>query len=595
VSDAPAAEYARRLALRREGAARLAARERRLSNARLGVFALGVSLAIAVFATERLSAAWLLVPAAVFVALVVRHDRVIQARVRAERAASFYERGLARLERRPRSDGDGGERFLDRDHLYAADLDLFGRGSLFELLCSARTRAGEEKLADWLRAPASPAEVRARQEAVAELRSRLDLRESLALLGDDVRAGLAPDALAAWGTAPSVGVARGLRLALAAAAALTAGSLTATLAGLPLLPLFGAFVALEIGLAASRHRRVRAVVASVGRPGRDLSLLAQLLARIEAERFSSPRLVALRAALDTAGLPPSRRVARLRLLVELLDARRNQLFAPIAALTLWTTQLALAIERWRQRFGPAVVGWLAAVGELEALCALAGFAYEHPACPFPEIVEDGLLYEASGLVHPLLPPDRAVPNDVGFDGTLRLLLVSGSNMSGKSTLLRSVGVNAVLALAGAPVCASRLRLSPLVLGASIRVQDSLQEGASRFYAEITRLGRIVRRAGEQPPLLFLLDEILAGTNSHDRRIGAAAIVRGLLDRGAAGLVTTHDLALAKIAEELAPRAANVHFEDQLVDGEMRFDYRLHAGVVSHSNALALMRAVGLDV
>jgi len=198
-------------------------------------------------------------------------------------------------------------------------------------------------------------------------------------------------------------------------------------------------------------------------------------------------------------------------------------------------------------------------------------------------------------VHPLLAPERAVPNDVRLDASLRLLLVSGSNMSGKSTLLRSVGVNAVLALAGAPVCARRLRLSPLALGASIRVQDSLQEGASRFYAEITRLGRIVRRAEETPPLIFLLDEILAGTNSHDRRIGAAAIVRGLVERGAIGLVTTHDLALAEIADGLAPRAANVHFADQLVGGEMHFDYRLHAGVVSHSNALELMRAVGLEV
>ena len=188
-----------------------------------------------------------------------------------------------------------------------------------------------------------------------------------------------------------------------------------------------------------------------------------------------------------------------------------------------------------------------------------------------------------------------VRNDVRLTGELRVLVVSGSNMSGKSTLLRTVGVNAVLAQAGAPVRARRLRLSPLEIGASIRIQDSLQAGVSRFYAEITRLGLIMRRAGEAPPVLFLIDELLHGTNSHDRRIGAEAIVRGLVERGAIGLVTTHDLALAHVADALGARGANVHFEDPLEDGRMRFDYRMRPGVVQKSNALALMRSIGLDV
>jgi DNA mismatch repair ATPase MutS len=175
------------------------------------------------------------------------------------------------------------------------------------------------------------------------------------------------------------------------------------------------------------------------------------------------------------------------------------------------------------------------------------------------------------------------------------LVISGSNMSGKSTLLRTVGTNAVLALAGAPVRAARLALSPLALGATLRVQDSLQDGASRFYAEITRLAQIVGLAAGERPLLFLLDEILAGTNSHDRRIGAEAIVRGLVARGAIGLVTTHDLALAAIADALAPAGENVHFADHLEDGRIAFDYLMHSGVVTKSNALELMRAVGLEV
>ncbi|MGH9661878.1 MAG: MutS-related protein, partial [Bryobacteraceae bacterium] len=231
--------------------------------------------------------------------------------------------------------------------------------------------------------------------------------------------------------------------------------------------------------------------------------------------------------------------------------------------------------------------WLDAAGEIEALGSLAGYAYERPADPFPEIVEGGApVFEAEALGHPLLSGERCVRNDV----RLGFLLVSGSNMSGKSTLLRSVGVATVMAMAGAPVRAGRLRLSPVAVGASIRTVDSLQGGASRFYAEITRLRHIVDLASGPRPVLFLLDELLHGTNSHDRLIGAEGIVRGLLARGGIGLVTTHDLALTHIAE-----GANVHFQDSIENGRMVFDYKLRPGVVTKSNALELMRSVGLDV
>jgi len=281
--------------------------------------------------------------------------------------------------------------------------------------------------------------------------------------------------------------------------------------------------------------------------------------------------------------------------MELLASRDNPAMRVLGPLVLWTEQLAFALEAWRRKSGPALRRWLDAVGEMEALCALAAYAWEHPADPFPEFVSGGPSFEGDDLAHPLLEESRAVRNGVRLGGDLRALIVSGSNMSGKSTLLRTVGVNVALALAGAPVRASRLRLSPLALGASIRVLDSLKGGTSRFYAEIQRLHQIMELAGGGLPVLFLLDELLHGTNSHDRRIGAEAIVRGLVDRGAIGLLTTHDLALASIAERVASRAANVHFEDHLENGRMRFDYRLRAGVVEKSNALELMRSVGLEV
>ena len=342
-------------------------------------------------------------------------------------------------------------------------------------------------------------------------------------------------------------------------------------------------------------RQVDPILASVEQPGKDLDVFARLLAILEKEPVASQRLIELRAALATGGVPPSRQVAQLERLIDLLDARRNMLFAPLGWILLWPLQMALAIEEWRMRTGPALGGWIAAAGEFEALSALAGYAYEHPGDPFPTIVSDGATFESEGIAHPLLPEERAVRNDVRLGSEQQLWIVSGSNMSGKSTLLRTIGTNAVLALAGAPVRARRLELSPMALGASIRIIDSLQAGSSRFYAEITHLRQIVDLASGPLPLLYLLDEILHGTNSHDRRIGADAVIRALVDRGAIGLVTTHDLALANIADELAPRAANVHFEDHLEAGAMAFDYRLRPGVVTKSNALALMRAVGLEV
>jgi DNA mismatch repair ATPase MutS len=212
----------------------------------------------------------------------------------------------------------------------------------------------------------------------------------------------------------------------------------------------------------------------------------------------------------------------------------------------------------------------------------------------PELERIGV-FDGRGLGHPLLPAARAVRNDLTCSAPTQLLVVSGSNMSGKSTLLRTVGINTVLALAGAPVRAHALRLSPLAVGATLRIQDSLQEGRSRFYAEITRIREIADLAKGSMPLLFLLDELFHGTNSHDRLIGSSGVLRTLLDNGAIGLITTHDLALAGIARALAPRAVNVHFEDWFDGDELRFDYRLKAGPVTRSNAIALMRAVGLDV
>jgi len=588
-------EYGLRLTHWRQRAAAGANLERRISNWRLVVFLAALVIAWLCFGLDVIPTHTMLVPIAAFLTLVFAHARVTPARIRADRAVAFYERGVARLEDRWAGSGETGTDFVAADHPCAADLDLFGAGSLFQLLCTARTRAGQQTLAGWLQAGATPTEIRARQASIDELRARVDLREEIALLGADVGAAVHPKELAAWGSAPPVLLSPAKRII--AAVLMTAVVVAAVAWQLELvgpLPLL-ALLAIEAAFALPLRRQVQKIARDVELPGQDLALLSEMLARFEAERFTSPLLVRLRTELDTNGIPPSQRIQQLHRLINLLDARRNQLFAIIAPLLLWGTQLAMAIESWRSVSGPAIERWLAALGAFEALCSLSGYAYEHADDPFPEIVEKGPLFEGEDLGHPLLPVQRCVRNDLSLGPQRRVLVVSGSNMSGKSTLLRTVGTNAVLALAGAPVRATRLKLSPLVVGTSMRIQDSLQEGTSRFYAEIQRLRQLVDLTQGPAPLLFLLDEILHGTNSHDRRIGAEAIVRGLLARDAIGLVTTHDLTLTQIADNLAPRAMNVHFEDHLDDGRMTFDYRMRPGVVEKSNALALMRSVGLEV
>lgn len=598
-SAAVAAEYRARLDARRTAVEALDRRHLALSNARLGLFVVTVGLAVLAFRLPQVHAAWTVVPLAAFALVAWRHGQTLTARERAQRAVDVYEHGLARVEDRWAGTGETGERFRHEDHPYADDLDVFGHGGLFELLSGPRTRAGENVLAGWLLAPSPVDDVLARQAAVTELAPRLDLREDLATLGPDVRVGLDADALRAWATAPATLTSSWPRVVLPLFAIASSALVVLWMAtGVPspaLLPL----LLLQTLVALVFRRASVALAHEVEHHGRDLTLLATLLSRIEREPAESPRLRALAAALGASGHAPSAEIARLARLVDILTSRRNQIFAPLAALWLVGTQTAFAVDRWRMRVGPAVPGWLDAAGEFEAIVALSGYRYEHPDDPFPTFADGPARFEATDLAHPLLPVADAVPNDVRLGGAHpQLWLVSGSNMAGKSTLLRAAGLNAVLAQAGAPVRARALEMTPLAVGGTLRIQDSLQAGRSRFFAEITRLQQIValaRRPDGGPAMLFLIDELLSGTNSHDRRHGAAAILRGLVELGAIGLATTHDLALAVVADELAPRGCNVHLEDRFEEGTLHFDYKLRPGVVKSSNALALMRSVGLDV
>jgi hypothetical protein len=595
----PFEEYVQRRNARQSRVAHYERIHIRLGNLRLALVAGAVIMVWASLRAHSLSAWWLAAPVAALVGIAAYHSRILRARELAERAAAFYEKALARVEDRWAGSGETGERFDDPHHVYAGDLDLFGKGSLFQLLSTARTRMGEDTLARWLLSPAAVEQIRERQAAVDDLRAQLDLREDLAVLGEDVGVGVHPEALLKWAESPNQMKPLWLRwLALILAALAVSGAVVWALWGMatPLVLV----VVIEAVITYRLKKPLEEVLHGTEHAFRDLDLLSGVLARVEAHAFQAPRLQALQRELLSSGVAGSLAIARLRTLVDLINSRHNLAVRVIDAPLMYSVQVAFAAERWRQAHGAALRLWVNAIGEMEALLALATYSFEHPADRFPEFVEGAASFDAEELGHPLVPAATCVRNNVSIRGETRVLLVSGSNMSGKSTLLRAVGLNVVLAMAGATVRARRLQLTPLQVGASIRVNDSLQEGSSRFYAEITRLRQVVDLAGVDlasgdPALLFLLDELLQGTNSKDRRIGAEGIVRALVNRGAIGLVSTHDLALTDIGGAVAGHLRNVHFQDELANGRMTFDYKLRDGVVTKSNGLELMRSIGLDV
>jgi hypothetical protein len=506
----------------------------------------------------------------------------------------FYQRRLARVRYEWMAKGDGGLDLEIPDHLSNRDLDLFGDGSMFELLCDVDTPVGRETLALWLQFPASAQEVTSRQQAVSSLRDRTEFRERLALLREGGASEYSWNKLREWLVADQVALPRwapwvGLSLSLAmitVAACWGAGLLPATSA---------LWVMATIGfsegvLVLVLRNRIRSILGGLHLPSRKVDSLRRLCTLVRGEPFDCPRLVRLQQKLRGS----SEGITNLQRLVHVLDVRNNEWFQFPFLLFLGTTQVTMLIERWRQRHGCELVEWLTVLGEFEALMAIAAYAYENPDDPFPELTAGSPRFEATALRHPLIEMQRCVPNDVTLDAGTRFLLVTGSNMSGKSTLLRAVGLNATLAWIGAPVRAVRLRISRLQVCASIRIQDSLLDGSSHFYAEVERLKAMLDLTRSGQPILFLIDELFGGTNSADRRIAAEAVLRSLVQHCAIGLATSHDLTLSEIGEMHDLKGVNVHFADvPTTDGLLKFDYRLHLGKLDHGNALKIVKLVGL--
>jgi hypothetical protein len=570
----------------------------RVANGRAATFlAAAVLTGLAIF--ERLPPlAWAgaALCAGAYLVLALHHGRLLARERRAREEAAWHRRALARLEGTWVQLPSRGERFVDAHHLYTSDLDIFGAGSLFQWLDETSTGAGEERLAAWLQGPASAPDVLSRQEAARELAGLPDVRRDLAVSGRLAARGRpSPAAFLAWAEGPPR--LTGLRWLKPVAWALPASTLaTAVLAANGLLPRYLPWLGLALQLLVVVLTRRALGEAWVALDGAEAggATLGAAFARLERAHFQTTLLRRLSAGLSPPGARVSARMRHFARLLGLAEARRNQLHPVVQLLTLWDVHVFLRLEEWRKENGAAVRRWLDALAEVEALGCFGNLAHDRPDFHWPEVGDGPAHLQARALWHPLLPD--AVANDVTLPGPGFLLLVTGSNMSGKSTLLRALGVNTVLALAGAPVAARAFQAGPLRILTSMRVQDSLSAGVSFFHAEVLRLKAVLEAAvAATGRALVLLDEILLGTNSGERRVASREVLRLLLEASALGAVTTHDLALARLEAEHPGRILAVHFQDHVENGQMRFDYQLREGVVRTTNALRLMQQAGIPV
>jgi hypothetical protein len=532
-----------------------------------------------------------------FVIAVILHARTITAETRARIRRDVHARHLSRMGSEWTHFASTGSDLIPRNHAYAWDIDIVGQGSLFQRIDVTHTHHGERALAGWLASPADLATIRARQEAVWELAPAVELRREIdAAASTEKGERLDPRGLEALGRIdclferlPWLKVVT-VALPLCTLVTYIAGLIGYVSNGLWLIP-----VTVQVLLLFTLGKSIQRTLNIVSARAPLLAAFESMLLLLERTEWKSPWLHDLQKRVAFAEQPPSMHIRRLARWAGFAELRQNALFYIfVNALTLWDLHVLHGLERFVREAGTRMTEWFEALGELEAIAALATLAHLDEGASRPEVGSD-LPFEATAIAHPLLTPEVRVANDVRLRGPGTALVVTGSNMAGKSTLLRSVGQNIALALAGGPAIAEHIRVPSVRLRASMRADDSLESGASYFHAELTKLTRVIENAEVGAPVFFLLDELLRGTNARARHVGAKAVLLHLLERGAMGLCATHDIELAALGDSDPARIENVHFTDVVIEGEMRFDYKLRPGIVRTSNALRLLQMAGIQV
>lgn len=494
---------------------------------------------------------------------------------------------------------DEGREFIDAGHPYSYDLDLFGRKSLFQALGRTCTHIGKQTLATWMQHHLTEkAAIETRQESIRDMSRRMEFREAFRVTGSINRgADSDEEEISRWSQTPSVlQHLWWVKLCLWAVPGINILLLALGLLNILSLSWFGMMFTVFVILSFGLIQRVTLIQESYGKKLKTLNRYARLITLAKGETWQAPALRELTDKLDIDGHSPAEALTQLSKELDRLDLRNNQLlYVILEGSMFFQLRQIVRIERWKARYGKYLMGWLEAVGELDALCSLGTFAYNHPAYTYPTITNQPFCFLARNMGHPLMPEAQCVKNDATIPSRPYFLIITGANMAGKSTYLRTIGVNYLLACMGCPVCCESLTLYPAHLITSLRTTDSLSDNESYFFAELKRLKRIIDLLDEGQELFIILDEILKGTNSADKQKGSLDLIRQFMRLKADGIIATHDLLLGTLADQFPEYIRNYCFEADIKDNELTFSYRLREGVAQNMNACFLMRKMGITI
>lgn len=592
-------EYGRRMEQAEDELKRVKNKILRISVLRVALFVAGI-VGVVCFcdagaAAVCITVALTFVP---FLILVKYHNRLFLLKDRMEMCARVNFDEISALNE-VYSPFDGGNEFVDSSHRYSFDLDLFGRHSLFQAINRTCTSFGKERLAQWLQQHLEhKEEIEQRQAAVKELAALTDFREEFRITGLLYK-GAPSDRkeIGEWAVAPAYFSRMWWsRMVLWAVPVINVLSLLLVVVGVLSLSAFGVIFTLFVVASLGLINPVSRLQTVYDKKLRILRMYAELISLVEKQEMQAPLLQGLKADFGTEGKQTTEILKELSQELERLDLRNNQiLYVLLEGSLFWQLRQVMRIERWRQRYGAYLLRWLDTLGQIDALCSIACFAYNHPNYAYPSIASRPFVFRAKDMGHPLMPARQCVTNDADIPSRPFFLIITGANMAGKSTYLRTIGVNYVLACIGSPVCCSQLEIYPARLVTSLRTSDSLKDNESYFFAELKRLKQIIDRLNKGEELFIILDEILKGTNSMDKQKGSFALVRQLMELKANGIIATHDLLLGQLAALFPKEIRNYCFEADIENDELVFSYKLREGVAQNMNACFLMKKMGLVI
>ncbi len=541
-----------------------------------------------------LSAVTVLVLLVIFAVCLKKHLANIERQQQKERLKIINQQELNCL------DGDysayaPGTQYENTKHYYTSDLDIFGIHSLFRYMNRTTSPSGSDMLASWLSKPTATTEIEARQQAVTELAGMIDLRQEMQAIGlkhKDV--GKELPGFVEW-LHSDAELSRNRKLLRTMQVLPWITLLTIIISVIGWIPSIFAWllVAVHFVIYGSVTKKVNFLHQQVSHKVEFISTYTELIGLVTRSGFTSPYLVSLRNCFVESNA--LQQIQALQNRIRKLDYRLNMIYIPVNILFFFDYKHLVWLERWRAGAGQKLPGWFDAMAKVEALSSFANMLHNNPEWAIPEIRDEYFTLEAKNAGHPLIPGKERICNDFSLTGAGQIAVVTGSNMSGKSTFERSIGVNMVLALAGAPACADTFVITNCQLYTYMRIADNLEEHTSSFYAELKRLKQLIDITKDDKQVFFLLDEVLRGTNSRDRQIGSMALIRQLARQQVSGIIATHDLALGELEQELPQSVSNSHFDVQINGEDMSFDYKLHQGICTSLNASILMRKIGIDV